>query len=128
MEAGDIPMNHSTGNILSQVTNWVDEQEVNNEKLGEVSNLIQHIKSRLAFIDRNSDVIRESISSGTRTEIPLIGGRYTVINRYVSGSSGTYPDQPQGRLPFRIYHLPRSTLDQGIWGKDLLKMRNSRMR
>ena len=79
MDAGDIPLNYSAGNILSQVTNWVEKQEVNNEKSGEVNNLIQHIKSRLAFIDRNSDVIRESISTGASTEIPLIGGRYTAL-------------------------------------------------
>jgi len=79
MVAGDIPMNHSTVNILSQVTNWLDEQEVNSEKLGEVSNLIQHIKSRFAFIDRNAGVIRESQDREMRTEDPLIGGKYTAL-------------------------------------------------
>ena len=79
LEAGDIPLNHSTGNILSQVTNWVEKQEVNNEKLAEVNNLIQHIESRLGFIDRNAEVIRESHDREIRTENPLIGGRYTSL-------------------------------------------------
>jgi signal transduction histidine kinase len=81
IEAGDIPLNHSTGNILSQVTNWADTKEINNEKLAGVSKLIQRINSWLAFIDRNGEVIRDRISKGTRTENPLIGDWYTALNR-----------------------------------------------
>ena len=73
MDAGDIPLNHSADNILSQVANWVDEQEIINEKFAEVSKLIQRIKSRLTFIDRNAEVIRGSLFQEMRKEDSLIG-------------------------------------------------------
>jgi signal transduction histidine kinase len=80
MDAGDIPLNHSTDNILSQFTSWAGKKEINNEKHAEVSELIQRIKSRLTFIDRNAEVIRGSLFEEMRKEDPLIGDRYTALN------------------------------------------------
>jgi signal transduction histidine kinase len=42
--------------------------------------LIQHIKSRLAFIDGNAEIIRGSLGPDMRTKNLLIGGKYTALS------------------------------------------------
>jgi signal transduction histidine kinase len=79
MEAGDIPLNHSTGNLLSQVTNWAEKKVINNDKHLNLGVLIRRINTRLAFIKRNAEVIRGSLVQEMRTEEPLIGDKYKAI-------------------------------------------------
>jgi signal transduction histidine kinase len=80
LEAGDIALNHSTGSILSKVANWMDLQVIGNERYAEIGDLIQRINSRLTFIDKNANLIRESLGKEVKIEIPLIGNRYAVLN------------------------------------------------
>jgi signal transduction histidine kinase len=80
MEAGDIPLNHSTNDVLDQVINWMDIQLTNDERIKESKKLIQKIRTRLAFMDRNAEVIRASIDREELDEYTPIWGKYRALN------------------------------------------------
>ena len=80
MEDGYIPLNHSTNDILAQVTNWMETQLTHDERIKESKKLIQKIRTRLAFIDRNAEVIRAYVDRKELDEYPLIRSKYKALN------------------------------------------------
>jgi signal transduction histidine kinase len=80
MESGDIPLNHSSNDMLDQVTNWMENQVTGDQQISELKESIQKIRTRLAFIDRNANEIRDLLASDKVDGYPLIMGRYKALN------------------------------------------------
>ncbi|MCK5691440.1 MAG: GHKL domain-containing protein [Bacteroidales bacterium] len=79
MELGKIPMNHSTHDLLTQVSSWVEMEPAPHEKVAEIQGSIQKIGNRLSFIDTNAEVIREYVKGEIRDELPMIKEKYHAL-------------------------------------------------
>jgi signal transduction histidine kinase len=80
MESGDIPLNQSSDHLLTQVSDWMDGQEIKNDRSVEINKLIKRIKTRLAFIERNAELIRKSLEKVKQGENPLVTHDYVFSN------------------------------------------------
>jgi signal transduction histidine kinase len=80
MEAGVIPLNQSSDHLLIQVSDWMGEQGIKNDRNVELNKLINRIKIRLAFIERNAESIREYLEKAKQGENTLITGDYVSLN------------------------------------------------
>ena len=76
-----IPLNNSTAEILTQISNWEFNSRMTDDKqISELEEYIQKINSRIRFINNYGNIIKESLMSGKDSEYPLTLGNFNVIN------------------------------------------------
>lgn len=80
MDAGLIPLNHSTRDILEQISLWIETEPAPHEQSSEIIKIIGQIENRLSFIDRNRDLIRAYVQDGNKDEIPLLNDSFHALN------------------------------------------------
>lgn len=81
LESGEIPLNHSTSEILTQISNWITNSGLtDNKAVPDVIKYITRINSYLEFMTDHRDVIRKSLVLGRKPESPLIMGIYNSIS------------------------------------------------
>jgi len=84
MESGTIPVNQSTPDLLKLVSDWIESGPSPQDSIPSLIESIQIIEKRLAFIERNREVIRKYLILSKGDEHPLMIGSYHIL-------SGTLP-------------------------------------
>jgi signal transduction histidine kinase len=86
MASGKIPLNYSTDEILTQISEWVNiTQTPDNNQVQKIKRFIQRIRSQITFINKYGELIKEAIEPGRRNENPLLIGRYKTITGVSQG-------------------------------------------
>jgi hypothetical protein len=57
MNSGKIPLNQSTAIVLAQIEEWLDLEKISTETKVEFKEKIVQVRNRLAFIDRNREML-----------------------------------------------------------------------
>lgn len=84
---GTIPLNRSTADILSQISNWdYKPQPTNDNQLPVLEEYIQIIDERISFINNYGNIIKESLLSLKDTEYQLKMGNFNVLNGISPGT------------------------------------------
>jgi len=102
LESGETPLNHSTSEILTQISNWITSSGLtDNKAVPLVTKYINTINSYLEFVTDNRDIIRESLVSARETENLPILERYNTINAASNDNSkliliNPYLEHPSG--------------------------------
>ena len=81
MEAGLIPLNYNTEELLTLIIKWLQENTFNSlENLSHIDNLIKNINLQLQFISEYRDVLLEVVTKRGLNNQLIIGSDIKVVN------------------------------------------------
>lgn len=86
LAGNEIPLTPGTQTILDELSGWFSTIQLQESQQKNVNSLVDNVNSKLGFISGYGNEIREIATSGNKSELPLISGKYPVFAMGVNGN------------------------------------------